>query len=225
MESGKLDEELARMSDIADQITPTACCCATSRSPPPTNGKARRLPVTSSTRCWPSTSRSCLSRTCSTWPIASTNRTAGPRCFSARNAGPTEHVRSDSLRASRCRPATARIPIGRFLAGASARQPLRPPTADAMPPRGLYGWCDSMRLAGDAVDDGEIGGGSRADLVIARGVEGVRRRDETDKQEERSRQRRDVNCSRAAGPPSGGAWCRLHGQRAGRHRSPCMRRQ
>jgi hypothetical protein len=38
-----------------------------------------------------------------------------------------------------------------------------------------------MRLAGGAVDDGEIGGGSRADLVIARGVDGVRRRDETDK--------------------------------------------
>ena len=42
MTRGKLDEELHRMSEIADQITPTRCCSATSRSPPPTSVKALR---------------------------------------------------------------------------------------------------------------------------------------------------------------------------------------
>ena len=44
LESGKLDEELARMSDIADESGPTACCCATSHSPQPTNARDRRSP-------------------------------------------------------------------------------------------------------------------------------------------------------------------------------------
>jgi hypothetical protein len=50
MQSGKLDEELARMSRIIDQITRVASCCATSHSPPPTSGKARRSPARSSAR-------------------------------------------------------------------------------------------------------------------------------------------------------------------------------
>ena len=42
MTRGKLDEELARMSDIADGIQPGHSSSATSRSRPPTNEKAPR---------------------------------------------------------------------------------------------------------------------------------------------------------------------------------------
>jgi MutS domain V len=44
MESGKLDEELARMSDIADHITSGGLRCATSRSRAQTSERARRSP-------------------------------------------------------------------------------------------------------------------------------------------------------------------------------------
>ena len=51
MESGKFDEELTRMSAIAQQITPAACSSATSRSRQPMNAKGLRSHGRSFTRC------------------------------------------------------------------------------------------------------------------------------------------------------------------------------
>jgi MutS domain V len=58
MERGKLDEELSRMSDIVDAITPTPSCCATSRSRRPTSERAPRSPGRSSAPCSTAASRS-----------------------------------------------------------------------------------------------------------------------------------------------------------------------
>ena len=48
MEKGKLEEELARMSRSPTRSGRGACCCATSRSPPPTSARAPRSPARSS---------------------------------------------------------------------------------------------------------------------------------------------------------------------------------
>ena len=49
MTSGKLDEELSRMSDIVDHLRPGSTVLLTSRSPRPTNGKDHRSPGRSCT--------------------------------------------------------------------------------------------------------------------------------------------------------------------------------
>jgi hypothetical protein len=50
MTSGKLVEELERMSQIADRIGPNSVILATSPSPPPMSGRAPRSP---DRLCWP----------------------------------------------------------------------------------------------------------------------------------------------------------------------------
>ena len=86
MESGKLDEELARMSDIVDHITP-GCILLCNESFASTNERegsqiARQI-VTA--RCWHRASGCSSSPTCSTWPIASTPSEWRTRCSCAPN--------------------------------------------------------------------------------------------------------------------------------------------
>ena len=65
LESGKLDEELARMSEIADCITSNCLSCATSRSRLPTSGRGPRSRGSWWWRCSRQVSRCCSSPTCS----------------------------------------------------------------------------------------------------------------------------------------------------------------
>ena len=51
MVSGRLDEELSRMSAIADHQPAAASSCSTSRSPRPTSARARRSAARSCARC------------------------------------------------------------------------------------------------------------------------------------------------------------------------------
>ena len=103
MRSGKLDEELGRMSEIADQITPQldpALQRVVRR-----HQRARRLrdrAARSSARCSTSGSRSSSSRTCTTSPTASTPNSCDAALFlrAERRAGRTAHLQARRARAA-----------------------------------------------------------------------------------------------------------------------------
>jgi hypothetical protein len=58
MKSGKFDEELSRMSEIVDKLSPDSMILLVNPLRRQTTEKAPRLPDRSSVRCWKDESRS-----------------------------------------------------------------------------------------------------------------------------------------------------------------------
>ena len=131
MESGKLDEELARMSEIADQIT-ADCMLLCNESFASTNEREGSEIARQVVEAMLEEGIKVLFVT-HMFDLAHGFHERGldaGRCSSAPSASQTEPDPSSCARASRSRPATARTPIGRSSAGAlrSRRLQIAEPT-------------------------------------------------------------------------------------------------
>ena len=121
LESGKLDEELARMSEIADHIAPElhAALQRVVRRDQRARGLGDRPAGHPGAAATPA-SGCCSSPTCSTWPTASRADGARRALFlrAERATDGSAPVQARRGR-SRCRPATARTPTARSSARTS----------------------------------------------------------------------------------------------------------
>jgi hypothetical protein len=118
MQRGKLDEELGRMSEIADQITPHSILLCNESFASTNEREGSEIAGQASARWSTSRSASSLLRTCTSAPTASTHNSSTAPSSSAPSASRTDDAPSSSASASHCRPATAKTPTG----GSSARR-------------------------------------------------------------------------------------------------------
>lgn len=113
MESGKLDEELARMNDIASLVTPGAMVLFNESFAATNEREGSEIGCRSPVPSWTLASRFCWSPTCSTSPTACTSgRRRRARCSCVPSAGRTAGVPSAWRWGNRCRPASARACTG-----------------------------------------------------------------------------------------------------------------
>ena len=111
MKSGKLDEELGRMSAIIDNVTPNSIVLFNESFASTNEREGSEIARQIVRACWKEASRCCTLPTCSIWRKRFTSRRWTPPCSFVQKGWPTGGERFDSSKANRCRRAMAKTCI------------------------------------------------------------------------------------------------------------------